>query len=100
MRKKTILTNQIFNDSDNNKLLIKLPDTSEWSFQECVNNEFLSLGLYLSSHQLDSYSKILSEINIKSSSKILNNPKKYLKKMLSYTIFKIQKNNLLEVDGH
>ena len=83
----------LFNDSDNNKLLINLPDTSEWSFQECVNNEFLSLGLYLSSHPLDSYSKILSEINIKSSSKILNNPKKYLKKnvKLCGIIFKIQK---------
>ena len=57
-KEKKSYQSNLFNISDGNKLFIELPNVTEWSFQEKINNEFLSLGLYLSSHPLKSYSKI------------------------------------------
>jgi len=53
----------------------------------------LSLGLYLSHHPLDSYSKILYEMNIKKSIEILKDPENYFHKnvKLCGLVFKIQK---------
>ena len=80
---------------------MNLPNVAEWSFQEKINNEFSSLGLYLSSHPLDSYSNILPKINIKNISEIFKEPQKYFNKNIKLCglIFKIQKNNLIEVNG-
>merc|ERR1712078_710388 len=39
---KNSYQSNLFNDNNNNELLINLPNTSEWSFQETINNEFLS----------------------------------------------------------
>ena len=83
----------LFNSDHSNKLLLNLPITPNWSFQESVNNEFLFLGLYLSCHPLDSYSKIFHKMNIKISTEITKEPEKYLKKNIKMCglIFKIQK---------
>ncbi len=83
----------LFNNNGSNKLLINLQDTIEWSSQESINNEFLSLGLYLSAHPLDSYSDILSKMNVTRSIEILNEPEKYIKQNIKLCglISKIQK---------
>ena len=83
----------LFKNDNKNQLQINLPNIVEWSFQESVNNEFLSLGLYLSHHPLDSYSKILYEMNIKKSIEILKDPENYFHKnvKLCGLVFKIQK---------
>ncbi len=92
-KEKKSFQSNLFNVNDENKLFIDLPDVLEWSFQEKNNNEFSSLGLYLSSHPLKSYSKIFSKINIKTSIEILKDPKKYFNKNIKICglIFKIQK---------
>ena len=92
-KEKSSYQSNLFNNNDFNKLLINLQDVTEWSFQENINNEFSSLGLYLSAHPLDSYSNILSKINVTKSIEILNEPEKYIKKnvKLCGLIFKIQK---------
>ena len=58
-----------------------------------MNNEFSSLGFYLSAHPLDSYSNILSKINVRKSIDIINEPKKYIKENIKLCglIFKIHK---------
>ena len=83
----------LFNNKYSNELLINLQDVAEWSFQENINNEFSSLGLYLSAHPLDCYSNILSKMNVKSSIEISKQPEKYIKKTVKLCglIFKIQK---------
>ena len=83
----------LFSNNEYSDLLIELPETSEWSFQENINNEFSSLGLYLSAHPLDSYSNILPKINIKKSTEILKEPEKFSKKNIKLCgiIFKILK---------
>ena len=79
--------------SHNNKLIINLPNITEWGFQENINNEFSSIGLYLSSHPLDSYYKILPRVNIKNISQILKEPQNYYNKNIKLCglLFKIQK---------
>ena len=72
----------LFNNNDSNKLPINLQDATKWSFQEALNNEFSSLGLYLSAHPLDSYSNILSTMNVRRSIEILNEPENYIKQNL------------------
>ena len=90
---KTSNQQNLFNETNTNKLLIKFPKAQEWSTQERLNNEFLSLGLYLSAHPLNSYLKVLDKIEVKKSSAILEDPKKYFGKniKLSGIIFKIKK---------
>ena len=92
-KEKVSQQSNLFNNNESNKLLINLQDTTEWSFQERINNEFLSLGLYLSAHPLDSYSNILSTMNVRKSIEILNEPEKYIKQNLKLCglISKIQK---------
>ena len=45
---KEKLSNQhnLFNTKNNNELLLNIPETSDFSFDEKLNNEFSSLGLY------------------------------------------------------
>ncbi len=83
----------LFNDINQNKLLISLPETSYWGYQEKLNNEFISLGLYLSSHPLDNYSTILAKIISIQSLKVLEDTKIHPNKKfkLCGIIFKIQK---------
>jgi len=92
---KDKISNQqnLFNETNQNKLLIKFPKTQEWSTQERLNNEFLSLGFYLSSHPLNSYLKILSKIKVKNSLEIREDPEKYFGKniQLCGIVFKIRK---------
>ena len=92
-KEKSSYQSNLFNNNDSNKLPINLQDATKWSFQETINNEFSSLGLYLSAHPLDSYSNILSKMNVTKSMEILNEPDKYLKKnvKLCGLIFNIQK---------
>jgi len=79
---KDKITNQqnLFNETNENQLLINLPDTQEWSAQEKLNNEFSSLGLYLSSHPLNSYLEILKKIQAKNSLEISEEPHIYFGK--------------------
>ncbi len=79
-KEKNSYQSNLFNNNEYNNLIIDLPDVTEWSFQENINNEFFALGLYLLAHPLDSYSNILSKINVKRSIEILNEPEKYIKK--------------------
>ncbi|MFL2819383.1 MAG: DNA polymerase III subunit alpha [Candidatus Puniceispirillales bacterium] len=92
---KDKISNQqnLFNDTNENKLLIDLPKAQDWSAHERLNNEFLSLGLYLSSHPLNSYLKILNKIDVKKILEISEEPNKYFGKniQLCGLIFKIQK---------
>ena len=92
---KDKISNQqnLFNETNENELLINLPDTQEWSAHEKLNNEFSSLGLYLSSHPLKNYLNILNKIDIKKTSEILEEPHKYFGKniQLCGIVFKIQK---------
>ena len=92
-KEKSSYQSNLFNINETTKLLIDLKDTTEWSFQETINNEFSSLGLYLSAHPLDGYSNILLKMNVISSAEILNEPSKYTQKNLKLCglISKIQK---------
>ena len=92
-KEKSSYQSNLFNNNEFNKLPINLQDATKWSFQEAINNEFSSLGLYLSAHPLDSYSNILSKMNVTKSIEILNEPDKYIKKnvKLCGLIFNIQK---------
>ena len=92
-KEKSSYQSNLFNNNDFNKLPINLQDATKWSFQEAINNEFSSLGLYLSAHPLDSYSNILSKMNVTKSMEVLNEPDKYVKKnvKLCGLIFNIQK---------
>ncbi len=92
---KDKISNQqnLFNKTNENQLLINLPNTQEWSAHEKLNNEFSSLGFYLSSHPLKSYLNILNKIDVKNTSEILEEPHKYFGKniQLCGLVFKIQK---------
>ena len=92
-KEKISYQSNLFNNNDVTKLLIDLKDTTEWGFQEKINNEFSSLGLYLSAHPLDGYSNILLKMNVTNSIEILNEPSKYIQKNLKLCglISKIQK---------
>ena len=92
---KEKISNQqnLFNETENNQLFINLPETYNWGEEEKLNNEFLSLGFYLSSHPLNLFLDVLNEIQIIKSSEILENPSKYARKniKLSGLVFKLQK---------
>ena len=92
-KEKISYQSNLFNNNDVTKLLIDLKDTTEWGFQEKINNEFSSLGLYLSAHPLDGYSNILLKMNVINSTEILDQPSKYIQKnfKLCGLISKIQK---------
>ncbi len=92
-KEKVSQQSNLFNNNDSNRLLLNLQDSTEWSFQQSINNEFLSLGLYLSAHPLDSYSNILIKMNVIRSIEILKEPEKYIKQNLKLCgqISKIQK---------
>ena len=92
---KEKISNQqnLFSETDNNQLFINLPETYNWGEEEKLNNEFLSLGFYLSSHPLNLFLDILNEIQIIKSSEILENTSNYARKniKLSGLVFKLQK---------
>ena len=49
---------------------IKLPEIQDWSANDRLQFEFESLGLYLSAHPLDSYSKQLERLKVVSSANL------------------------------
>ncbi|MGC6518206.1 MAG: DNA polymerase III subunit alpha [Candidatus Puniceispirillaceae bacterium] len=49
---------------------IKLPPTQDWSPNDRLQNEFESLGLYLSAHPLDSYARQIARLKVISSDQI------------------------------
>ena len=83
----------LFNNINSDELLIDIPNVLDWSFIEKLNNEFTSLGMYLSSHPLNNFSIILKTLNIINSSELLEQFQKGIKKniQLCGLIFKVQK---------
>ena len=83
----------LFNNINSDALLIDIPNVLDWSFIEKLNNEFTSLGMYLSSHPLNNFSIVLKTLNIINSSELLEQFKKGTKKniQLCGLIFKVQK---------
>ena len=79
---KDKISNQqnLFDDADNNQLLIDLVEKPEWAIDNKIKNEFLSIGLYLQSHPLDNYLEVLKTLKIKSNIEIMDNPHKLLNK--------------------
>jgi len=79
---KDKISNQqnLFDDADNNQLLIDLVEKPEWAIDNKIKNEFLSIGLYLQSHPLDNYLEVLKTLKIKSNIEIMDNPHKFLNK--------------------
>ena len=93
---KDIISNQenLFNNIDNSELMIDIPEVLEWTFLEKLNNEFTSLGIYLSSHPLDNFSIVMKNLKIINSSQLLENFKNNFEKkiiQLCGLIFKVQK---------
>ena len=93
---KDMISNQenLFNNIDNSELMIDIPEVLEWTFLEKLNNEFTSLGIYLSSHPLDNFSIVMENLKIISSSHLLENLKTNFEKkiiQLCGLIFKVQK---------
>ena len=93
---KDMISNQenLFNNIDNSELMIDIPEVLEWTFLEKLNNEFTSLGIYLSSHPLDNFSIVMENLKIISSSHLLENFKTNFEKkiiQLCGLIFKVQK---------
>ena len=84
----------LFNNIDNSELMIDIPEVLEWTFLEKLNNEFTSLGIYLSSHPLDNFSIVMKNLKIINSSHLLENFKTNFEKkiiQLCGLIFKVQK---------
>ena len=83
----------LFNNINSDELLINIPNVLDWSFIEKLNNEFTSLGMYLSSHPLNNFSIVLKTLNIINSSELLEQFQKGTKKniQLCGLIFKVQK---------
>ena len=82
----------LFNNINSDELLIDIPNVLDWSFIEKLNNEFTSLGMYLSSHPLNNFSIVLKTLNIINSSELLEQFKKGTKNIqLCGLIFKVQK---------
>ena len=83
----------LFNNINSDELLIDIPNVLDWSFIEKLNNEFTSLGMYLSSHPLNNFSIVLKSLNIINSSELLEQFQKGTKKniQLCGLIFKVQK---------
>jgi len=79
---KDKISNQqnLFDDAENNQLLIDLVEKPEWAIDNKIKNEFLSIGLYLQSHPLDNYLEVLKTLKIKSNIEIMDNPHKFLNK--------------------
>ena len=79
---KEKISNQqnLFNQINNNHLSINLPETYNWGEEEKLNNEFSSLGLYLSTHPLNNFLNILNDIKTIKSSEIYKNPSIFLRK--------------------
>mgnify|MGYP000001272854 FL=1 len=79
---KDKISNQqnLFDDTDNNQLLIDLVEKPEWAIDNKLKNEFASIGLYLQSHPLDNYLEVLKTLKIKSNIEIMDNPNKFLNK--------------------
>ena len=79
---KDKISNQqnLFDDTDNNQLLIDLVEKPEWAIDNKLKNEFASIGLYLQSHPLDNYLEVLKTLKIKSNIEIIDNPNKFLNK--------------------
>ena len=93
---KDMISNQenLFNNIDNSELMIDIPEVLEWTFLEKLNNEFTSLGIYLSSHPLDNFSIVMENLKIINSSHLLENFKTNFEKkiiQLCGLIFKVQK---------
>ncbi|MDA7692864.1 DNA polymerase III subunit alpha [Alphaproteobacteria bacterium] len=93
---KDMISNQenLFNNIDNSELMIDIPEVLEWTFLEKLNNEFTSLGIYLSSHPLDNFSIVIENLKIINSSHLLENLKTNFEKkiiQLCGLIFKVQK---------
>jgi len=83
----------LFNNTNSNELLIDIPNILDWSTIEKLNNEFTSLGMYLSSHPLNNFSIVLKSLNVINSSELLENFQKGVKKniQLCGLIFKVQR---------
>ena len=92
---KDKISNQdnLFNNINNTELLIDIPNVSDWNFIEKLNNEFTSLGMYLSSHPLDSFSVVFKKIGVINSSELTNYFQESGKKniLLCGLIFKVHK---------
>ena len=92
---KEQISNQqnLFNPRNNSHLSINLPEIYNWGEEEKLNNEFSSLGFYLSSHPLNHFFNILQDIRTIKSSKIYENPSNYSRKNIKLCglVFKLQK---------
>ncbi|MDC0531328.1 DNA polymerase III subunit alpha, partial [Alphaproteobacteria bacterium] len=92
---KERISNQqnLFKQINNNHLSINLPETYNWGEEEKLNNEFSSLGFYLSSHPLNHFLNILNDIKIIKSSEIHQNPSNFFSKNVKFCglPFKFQK---------
>ncbi len=63
-REKNSNQNFLFGSEDENNLKVILKDIPQFSFLEKLDNEFSSLGLYLTSHPLEPYSKIINQLEV------------------------------------
>jgi DNA polymerase-3 subunit alpha len=83
----------LFNHINGDELSIDIPNILDWSAIEKLNNEFTSLGMYLSSHPLNNFSIVLKSLNVINSSELLENSQKGAKKniQLCGLIFKVQR---------
>ena len=92
---KEKISNQenLFDVVNKNELSIKIPETLDWSLLEKLNNEFTTLGMYLTSHQLDNFSSVLKNLEVVNSSDLIKTSNESSKKniRLCGLIFKIQK---------
>jgi DNA polymerase-3 subunit alpha len=85
----------LFNSND--ELSINIPEILDWSLLEKLNNEFSSLGMYLSNHPLDNFSMVLKNLKITKSSDLNNKSNVNISKniQLCGLIFKVQKRQSL-----
>ncbi len=92
---KDKISNQqnLFNKINNNYLTINLPEILDWGEEERLNNEFSSLGFYLSAHPLNQFLNILNKIKIIKSSQIIESNSNLSKKNIKLCglPFKLQK---------
>ena len=74
-------------------IIIYLPEIYRWGEEEKLNNEFSSLGFYLSSHPLNHFLNILNQIKVIKSSEIYENPSNYSRKNIKLCglLFKLHK---------
>ena len=83
----------LFNNSNSEELMIDIPNKLDWSSIEKLNNEFSSLGIYLSSHPLSNFSVVLKNLNIMNSAELSEHHQKGRNKNIKLCglIFKVQK---------